>query len=117
MLVDQKVKKLTELPPCSFAVYVCRVLEDVSSVENIHMVTEILSHVLSGLCCHLHVPSLSSVVPQAFGALELKGSLCMTSYLMFTYRPFFCQYFLAFHQQFLHGLSLDHQIIFVQQQF
>ena len=117
MLVDHKVEKFTELLPCIFAVYACRQLEDVSSVENIDMVTEILSHVLSGTRCHLHLPSLSSVVPQAFGALELKGPLCMTLYLMFTCRPFSRQYLLAFHQQFLHGLSLDHQIIFVQQQF
>ena len=45
MLVDQKVKKFTQLLPCTFAVYDCRQFEDVSSVENVHMVTEILSHV------------------------------------------------------------------------
>ena len=43
MLVDQKVRKFTELLLCTFAVYDCRQLEDVSSVENVHMVTEILS--------------------------------------------------------------------------
>ena len=48
MLVDQKVKKFTELLPCTFAMYDCRQLEDVSSVENVHMVTKILSQVLSG---------------------------------------------------------------------
>ena len=83
MLVDHKVKKFTELQPCTFAMYECRQLEDVSSVENVHMVTEILSHVFIR-CCHLHLPSLNSVVPQAFGALKLKGPLYMTSYLMFT---------------------------------
>ena len=44
MLVDQKVK-FTELLPCTFAVYDYRQVEDVSSVENVHMVTEILSQV------------------------------------------------------------------------
>ena len=47
--------------------YVCKQLEDVSSVENVHMVTEILSQVFIR-CYHLHLPSLSSVVSQAFGA-------------------------------------------------
>ena len=45
MLVDQKAKKFTELLPCTFAVYDCRQLEDVSSVENFHLVTELLSQV------------------------------------------------------------------------
>ena len=45
---DHKVEKFTEFLPCSFAMYDCRQLEDVSSVENVHMVTEILSQVLSG---------------------------------------------------------------------
>ena len=45
MLVDQKFKKFTELLPCTFAVYDSRHFEDVSSVENVHMVTEILSQV------------------------------------------------------------------------
>ena len=48
--------------------YDCKQLEDVSSVENVHMVTEILSQVFIR-CYHLHLPSLSIVVPQAFGAL------------------------------------------------
>ena len=48
----------------------CRQLENVSSVETVHMVTEIISQVFIR-CCHLHLPSLSSVVPQAFGAFEL----------------------------------------------
>ena len=48
--------------------YDCRQLEDVTSVENVHMVTEILSQVFIR-CYHLHLPPLSSVVPQAFGAL------------------------------------------------
>ena len=34
MLVDQKVKKFTELLSCTFVVYDCSQLEDVSSVEN-----------------------------------------------------------------------------------
>ena len=42
VLVDQKDTKFTELLPCIIAVYDCRQLEDVSSVENAHMVTEIL---------------------------------------------------------------------------
>ena len=36
MLVDQNVKKFTKLLPCTLAVYDCRQLEDVSSVENVH---------------------------------------------------------------------------------
>ena len=51
MLIDQKVKKFTEPVPCTFAVYDCMQLEDVSSVENVHMVTEILSQVFIR-CCH-----------------------------------------------------------------
>ena len=43
MLVDQKAKKFTELLTCTVAMYDCRQLEDVSSVENVHMVTKILS--------------------------------------------------------------------------
>ena len=77
MLVDHTVK------PCTFAMYDCWQPEDVSSIESVHMVTEILSQVFIR-CCHLHLPSLSSVVPQAFGALELNGPLYMTSYIMFT---------------------------------
>ena len=50
------------------AMYDCKQLEDVSSVENAHMVAEILSQVFIR-CYHLHLPSLSSVVPQAFGAV------------------------------------------------
>ena len=83
MLVDNKVKTFTELLPCTFAMYDCRQLEGVSSVGNVHMVTEILYQVFIR-CCHLHIPSLSSVVPQAFGALEFKGPLYMISYIMFT---------------------------------
>ena len=37
-------------------------------VVNVHMVTEILPQVFIR-CYHLHLPSFSSVVPQAFGAL------------------------------------------------
>ena len=48
--------------------YDCKQLEDVSIVENVHMVTEILSQVFIR-CYHLHLPSLSSVVPRVFGAL------------------------------------------------
>ena len=59
---DHKVKKFTEFLPCTFAIYDCRQYEDVSSVENVHMVTEILSQAFIR-CYHLHLPSLSSVVP------------------------------------------------------
>ena len=51
-----------------FAMYNCRQLKDVSSVENVHMITDLLPQVFIR-CYHLHLPSLSSVVPQAFGAL------------------------------------------------
>ena len=60
MLVDQKVKKLTELLPCTFVMYDCRQLEDVSIVENVHMVTEILYHFFSDAVTP-HLPSLSSL--------------------------------------------------------
>ena len=60
MLVDQKVKKFTELLPCTLAMYDYRQLEDVSSVESVHMVTEILSQIFIR-CCLLHLPSLSSL--------------------------------------------------------
>ena len=60
MLVDQNVKKLTELLPCILAMCDCRQLEDVSSVENVHMVTEILSQFFIRRCL-LHLPSLSSL--------------------------------------------------------
>ena len=76
MLVDQKVKEFMEFLPCTFTVCDCRQLEDVSCVWNVHMVTEILSQVFIR-CCHLHLPSLSSVVPQTFAALELKRQLYM----------------------------------------
>ena len=65
---DHKVKKFTEFLPCTFAMYDCRQLEDVSSEENVHMITDLLPQVFIR-CYHLHLPSLSSVVPQAFGAL------------------------------------------------
>ena len=65
---DRKVEKFTEFLPCAFAMYDCRQLENVSSVQNVHMVTEILPQVFIR-CYHLHLPSLSSVEPQAFGAL------------------------------------------------
>ena len=77
VLVDHTVK------PCTFAMYDCRQPEDVSSIESVRIVPKILSQVFIR-CCHLHLPSLSSVVPQAFGALELNGPLDMTSYIMFT---------------------------------
>ena len=63
---DRKVEKFTEFLPCAFTMYDC--IEDVSSEENVHMFTEILPQVFIR-CYHLHLPSLSSVVPQAFGAL------------------------------------------------
>ena len=65
---DHKVKKFTEFLACTFAMYDCRQHEDVSSVENVHMVTDLLPQVFIR-CYHLHLPSLSSVVQQAFGAL------------------------------------------------
>ena len=65
---DDKVKKFTEFLSCTFAMYVCRQLVDVSTVENVHMITDLLPQVFIR-CHHLHLPSLSSVVPQAFGAL------------------------------------------------
>ena len=48
--------------------YDCRQLEDVSRVENVHMITDLLPQVFIRYY-HLHLPSLCSVVPQAFGAL------------------------------------------------
>ena len=33
---DHQVKKFTEFLPCAFAMYDCRQLEDVSSIENVH---------------------------------------------------------------------------------
>ena len=65
---DHKVKKFTEFLLCTFAMYDCRQLEDVSSVENVHIITDPLPQVFIR-CYHLHLPSLSSVEPQAFGAL------------------------------------------------
>ena len=65
---DHKVQKFTEFLSCAFAMYGCRQLEDVSSVENVQMITDLLPQVFIR-CYHLHLPSLSSVVPQAFGAL------------------------------------------------
>ena len=65
---DHKVKKFREFLPWTFAMYDCRQLEDVSSVENVDMVTDLLPQVFIR-CYHLHLPSLSSVVPQAFGTL------------------------------------------------
>ena len=60
MLVDQKVKKFTERLPCTLAMYDCKQLKDVSSVENVYMVTEILSQIFIR-CCLLHHPSFSSL--------------------------------------------------------
>ena len=62
MLVDQKVKKFTELLSCAFAIYDYRQLdrEHVFSVENVLMVTEIVSQIFIR-CCQLHLPSLSSL--------------------------------------------------------
>ena len=42
---DHKVKKFTEFLLCTFAMYDCRQLEDVSSVENVYMVTDLLPQV------------------------------------------------------------------------
>ena len=68
VLSQDEVKKFTEFLPCAFAMYDCRQLEDVSSVENVHMITDLLPQVFIR-CYHLHLPSLICVVPQAFGAL------------------------------------------------
>ena len=84
--------------------YDCKQLEDVTSLENVHMFTEILSQIFVR-CCYLNRPPLSSVVPQAFGALELKGQLYMTSYRMFTCRPFFHA------SNFTSNLSMDSALI------
>ena len=65
---DHKVKKFMELLQRTFAMYDCRQFEDVSSVENVHMITDLLPQVFIR-CYHLHLQSLSSAVPQAFGAL------------------------------------------------
>ena len=65
---DHKVKKLREFLPYAFAMYDCRQLKDVSSVENVHMGTDLLPQVFIR-CYHLYLPSSSSAVPQAFGAL------------------------------------------------
>ena len=65
---DHKLKKFTEFLLCTFAMYDCRQLEDVSSVERVHMVTDLLPQVFIR-CYHLHLPSSRSVVPQVFGAL------------------------------------------------
>ena len=61
---DHKVKKYTEFLPCTFAMYDCRQLVNVSSIENVHMVTDLVPQVFIS-----KKRSLSSVVPQAFGAL------------------------------------------------
>ena len=63
-----RLRSFTEFLPCTFAMYDCRQLEDVSSVENVHMVTDLLPQVFIR-CYHLYLPSLCSVVTQAFGAL------------------------------------------------
>ena len=102
VLVDHMVK------PFSFAMYDCRQPEDVSSKESVHMVAKILSQVFIS-CCHLHLPLLSSVVPQAFGALELNGPLYMTSYIMFTRRAFSFQYFHS--STFTSNSSMDSALI------
>ena len=39
---DHKVKKFREFLQCAFAMYDCRQLEDVSSVNNVHMITDLL---------------------------------------------------------------------------
>ena len=88
--------------------YDCRQLEDVSSVESVHMVTETLSQVLIR-CCHLHLPSLNGAVPQAFGALETKGPLYMTSYIMLTWRAFSFQYLHA--PNFTSNIFMDSALI------
>ena len=99
MLVDHKVKEFTELLPCTFAMYDCRQLEDVSGVESVSSFYQVLPP---------HLPSFCSVVPQAFGALELKGPLYMTSYIRLTWIAFF-QYFHV--PNFTSNISMDSALI------
>ena len=119
MLVDQKVKKFTELLACTLAMYDCRQFEDVSSIEHVYMVTEKLSQIFIR-CCHLHLPSLSSLCHMHLVHLNSRTTLHDFIFyvhmltLLLPIPP--CN---QLHQQFLHGLSLDHQITrssFVQQQ-
>ena len=60
MLVDQKVKKFTELLPCTLAMYDCRQLENVSSIENDYILKKSYLNFFIR-CCLLHLPSLSSM--------------------------------------------------------
>ena len=53
--------------------YDCMQLEEVSSVENVHMVTDLLPQVFIR-CYHLHLPSLSSVEPQTFWCTLVQGT-------------------------------------------
>ena len=50
--------------------YDCRQLEDVSIVENVHIVTEILYQILLGAVTSI----INQFVPKAFGVFELKGT-------------------------------------------
>ena len=52
---DHKVKKFTEFLPCAFAMYDCRQLEDVSSVDIFHMITDLLPQVFIR-SYHPHLP-------------------------------------------------------------
>ena len=66
MLVDQKVKKFKELLPCAFAMYDCRQIEDISSVENFIWLHKSYLNNLSGavtsiiVLCHRYLVHLSS---------------------------------------------------------
>ena len=65
--------------PCTLAICDCRQLTDASSVEHVHMVTEILSQVFRQLLSPLS--RLKSVVSKALGALEPRDPLNVTTYL------------------------------------
>ena len=77
MLAEQKVKKFTELLSCAFTVYDCRQLEDASSVKNVQGLQKSYLKFLSG-----------DVSPPSFIIKSVMPPLYMTSYLMFTRRPF-----------------------------
>ena len=110
MLVDQKVKKFTELLPCTLAMYDCRQLEDVSSVDNDHRITEIPSQICIR-CCLLQLPLIISLCHRHLVHLNWRDHFIWLHIQMYSILlPILpC---IQLHQQFL---SLDHQIICVQQ--
>ena len=70
---DHMVKKFTEFLTCTFAMYDCRQLVDVSSVMNVHMVTDLLPQVFIR-CYHPHLPSLSSVLATGIWCTLAQGT-------------------------------------------